>query len=97
MRRAAAARPADVRDPDAAVCSRVGLEREWVADPAPAGSSVGRACRQSVCREAVRLASHSVGARAGYRADRVRHPATEREAEPVQPELVLSQNSASRK
>jgi hypothetical protein len=99
MHREEAVRWADVLARGAEVCSRVGLEPAWGAAPAPAGSSVGQAFRQSVCQEqeAVHPAVHSAVSTADCRAVRVRHPATEPEAEPAQSALVLSQNPASRK
>jgi hypothetical protein len=96
MHKEEAVRPEDVRALGAEVDSRGVLEPEWGADPAPAGSSVGRACRQSVCREVVLLAFHSAASMAGCRGDQVRYSATARQAELAQPELVLATELASR-
>ncbi len=96
MHKEEAVRPEDVRGQDAAVCNRVGLEWDSVVAPAPAGSSVDRACRPSVCREAVLLAFHSAASMAGCRGDQVRHSATARQAELAQPEPVLATELASR-
>jgi hypothetical protein len=96
MHKEAAVRPADVPARGAAVCSLVGQELEWVADPAPAGLSVDRACRQSVCREVVLLVFHSAVWMVGCRAVQVRYSATARQAEFAQPELVLATELASR-
>jgi hypothetical protein len=79
----------DVQAQDAGVYSRVGLERDWGADPAPVESSVGPAFRQSVFPEAVRLVFRSAVSMADCRVVPVRHPATEQEEELAQPELVL--------
>jgi hypothetical protein len=88
MHKEEAVRPEDVRALGAEVDSRGVLEPEWGADPAPAGSSVGR--------EVVLLAFHSAASMAGCRGDQVRYSATARQAELAQPELVLATELASR-
>jgi hypothetical protein len=81
MRKVAAVHRADGPVRASAVCSRGVPEQESVADPAPAGSSVGRA--------AVPLAFHSEVSTVGCRAVQVRHSATVQKAELAQLELVL--------
>ena len=89
MRKVAAVHWADGPVRAAAVCSRGVPEQESVADPAPAGSSVARAFRQSVGPAAVLLAFHSEVSTVGCRAVQVRHSATAQKAELAQPGLVL--------